>query len=262
MHCTTMLGVALITAGVALPYLAHNTKNRFDDKHIQQSISGKTFQIDENSESISGKGTITKQLEAQVDEPNIQSLEQFTNEQVEAEVNRLNMPASEQLADKQIETGDQIISKPDFSDIIAQQARRLCDEGKYDEAYRIADDLRQKRPDFGLAYSILGTIEMYKKHYDKGEELLNRAIHLRLPDEDMAWAFHNLGISSVRKGDFIKAKEYMEMAVKLNSNMEISRKALQSLSDHLQKKLVIFEARKLYDKGKYDDAYNIVDDLR
>ncbi|ODS31464.1 MAG: hypothetical protein SCARUB_03421 [Candidatus Scalindua rubra] len=111
------------------------------------------------------------------------------------------------------------------------QAKSLCVEGKHDEAYRIADDLRQKNPDFGLAYFMLGTIEMHKEHYDKGEELLDRAVQLGLPDDDKAWAFHNLGISSLRKQDFEKARGFLEKAVGLNPNLEESKRALKFLDD-------------------------------
>ena len=115
------------------------------------------------------------------------------------------------------------------------EARKLYDKGEYDDAYNIVDDLRQKHPDFGLTYFILGMIEMRNEHYDKGEELLNQAVKLGLPDEDMAWAFHNLGTSSLRKKDFEQAREFLEKAVGLNPNMEESRKVLNLLDD-LQKK--------------------------
>ncbi len=80
-------------------------------------------------------------------------------------------------------------------------------------------------------------IETRNAHYDKGEELLNHAVQLGLPDDDMVWTFHNLGTSSLRKKDFEQAREFLEKAVGLNPNMEESRKALNLLDD-LQKKEV------------------------
>ncbi len=234
MNKITIIGIVLITAGTILTYFAHNIKNKFDDKHLQQGINDKAFQIDENSESISGKGTIIKPPEVQADEPNIQGLKRLTNEQVEAQVNKLDAPSSEPLADKQIETNAQAILKPNFSDIITR-ARRFYHEGKYVDAYNIVYDLRQKHPDFGLIYFILGMIEMHNEYYDKGEELLNQAVQIGLPDKDMAWAFHNLGTSSLRKNDFEQARDFLEKAVGLNPDMEESRKALKSLNNHMQK---------------------------
>lgn len=222
MHWITISGIVLIAAGTFLAYFGHNIRNKSDDKHLHQSIINKTSQIDElissNNElltrinkyqkSLSEKDEIIKQLEAQVGEPNI--------------------PAREQLADEQTEASDQVIPEQDVSDVIAQ-ARSLCNEGKYDEAYKISDDLRQKNPDSGLAYYILGTVEMRRKNFDEGEYLLNRAVQLGLPDEDMAWAFHNLGISSLRRKDLEKAREFLNKAVKLNPDMEESKKTLETL---------------------------------
>ena len=255
MHWITISGIVLIAAGTFLTYFGHNIRNKFDDKHLHQSISNKTSQIDElisgNNElltrideyqkSLSEKDEIIKQLEARVGEPNI--------------------PAREQLADEQIETGAQVIPEQDVSDVIAQ-ARSLCNEGKYDEAYKISDELRQKNPDSGLAYYILGTIEMRRKNFDEGEDLLNRAVQLGLPDEDMAWAFHNLGISLVRKQDFERAKELLEKAVEANPDMEKSRNALKLLDDYLQKKHTIAQVKSFYNEGKFDEAYKLADDLR
>ncbi|ODS31463.1 MAG: hypothetical protein SCARUB_03420 [Candidatus Scalindua rubra] len=190
-HWITILGIILIAAGIFLTYKGQNIRNKFDNERLHQRISEKTSQIgelvngnnelltkiDEYQESLSEKDEIIQQLEAQIAE--------------------LSVSVPKQPTDEQIEAVPQVSPESEFSDVIAQ-AKSLCNKGRYDEAYKIADDLRQKNPDFGLAYFLLGTIEMRKEHYDEGEELLNRAIQRELPDEDKAWAFHNLGISSVR----------------------------------------------------------------
>jgi tetratricopeptide (TPR) repeat protein len=275
MHWITILGIVLIATGTILACFGQNIRSRFVDKHLHQSISEKPSQIDElvngrnellarigkYQENLSEKDEIIQRLEAQVDEKRISDPEQLTYKQVEAQVNESTVPAPEQLADEQIETSAQVIPETDLSDVIAQ-AKSLCNEGKYDEAYKIADDLRRKNPDFGQAYFVLGTIEMRKESYSKGVELLNRAIHLKLPDEDTAWAFHNLGIASLRKKDYEKAKEFLEKAVELNSNMEKSKSALKLLNDYLQTNYRVTQVRNLYNEGKYDDAYRIADSLR
>jgi tetratricopeptide (TPR) repeat protein len=255
MHWITILGVVLITAGTILACFGQNIRNRFVDKHLHQSVNEKTSQIDE---LVNGKNELlarTNEYQKSLSEKDeiIQRLEARVNDSVES--------ALEHLADEQIETSTQVIPETDLSDVIAQ-AKSLCNEGKYDEAYKIADDLRRKNPDFGQAYFVLGTIEMRKERYSKGVELLNRAIYLKLPNEDMAWAFHNLGIASLRKKDYEKAKEFLEKAVELNSNMEKSKSALKLLSDYLQTNYRVTQVRNLYNEGKYDDAYRIADGLR
>ncbi len=255
MHWVTILGIVLIAAGTILACFGQNIRNRFSDKHLHQSISEKTSQIDELVSDKNKLLAVVSKYQESLSEKNeiIQRLE--------AQVNESIVPVPEQLADEQIETGTQVIPETDLSDLITQ-AKSLCNEGKYDEAYRIADDLRRKNPDFGQAYFVLGTIEMRKERYSKGVELLNRAIHLKLPNEDTAWAFHNLGIASLRKKDYEKAKEFLEKAIELNSNMEKSKSALKFLNDYLQTMHRVTQARKLYNEGKYDDAYRIADGLR
>jgi tetratricopeptide (TPR) repeat protein len=150
-----------------------------------------------------------------------------------AKLDSQNVITLEQLTDEEKETLPQVLSEIDSSDVMVQ-VKSLYNEGKYDEAYRIADDLRQKKPDFGLAYFVLGTIEIRKEHYDKGEELLNRAVQLGLPDDDMAWAFYNLGKSSLQKKDYKKVREFLEKTIKLKpNNMEESKKVIDLFNDLL-----------------------------
>ncbi|MGR3174337.1 MAG: tetratricopeptide repeat protein [Candidatus Scalindua sp.] len=255
MHWITILGIILIAAGTILACFGQNIRNRFVDKHLHQTISEKTFQIDE---LVNGKNKLLARINEYQEGL---SVKDEIIQRLEAQVNESIVPAPGQLADEQIETSTQVIPETDLSDVIAQ-ARSLCNEGKYDEAYKIADDLRRKNPDFGQAYFVLGTIEMRKERYSKGVELLNRAIHLELPNEDTAWAFHNLGIASLRKKDYEKAKEFLEKAVELNSNMVKSKSALKLLNDYLQTNYRVTQVRNLYNEGKYDDAYRIADGLR
>ncbi len=229
MHWITITGIILIASGTILTCFGQSIRNRLEDKHRHESVSQKTSQIDELTrgnkkllirideyqKSLSERDEIIQQLEAQVNEPDITLQGQHTGQQTK---DRL-----------------QVLPKSDTVDAITQ-AKKLCNQGEYDKAYKIADDLRQKNPDLGLAYFILGTIEMRREHYEKGEEQLKWAVQLGLPDEDMAWAYHNLGISLIRKKDTVKAKEFLEKAVELNSDMEKSRKALRLLNDYLRKK--------------------------
>ncbi len=198
--------------------------------------------LSEKEEAVSGRDKIINQLSSRID-----NLYMFTKEnqmslseneeaiyQRTARLDSQNVITLEKHKDEEKETIPQVILETDSSDEMAQ-VKSLYNDGKYDDAYRIADDLSKKNPRLGLAYYILGAIEMLREYYDKGEELLNKAIQLKLSNEDTAWAFHNLGISSLRKKNYKKAREFLEKSVKLNPNMEKSRKTLELLNN-LQEK--------------------------
>jgi Tetratricopeptide repeat. len=224
---------------------------------------------EEYQKGLSEKNTIIHQTTARVDNQKIAEEDKenlakkdTTTKQHKSWFDKLfNLSASKQLADAQIETDPEDVTETEYGKVIAH-ARTLYSVGRYDDAYEIADDLRQNYPEDGLAYLILGTIEMHKEHCDNGDLLLDKAIKLGLTDKDEAWAFHNLGISSVRKKNYEKAEEYLAKAIELDPNMEKSETALKFINDYLQRKSLIREARRLCKMGKYDDAYGIADDLR
>lgn len=251
----TISGFVLIAVGTFLTYIGQNTSNRLDDKQLHQSISERLFQIDK---LVKSKNKLLARI---IDYQENLSERDKAIQRLKAYVDKINVPDPEKSIDKETETSSQVIPEKDFSIIIAQ-AKSLCDDGKYGEAYKIVDELRRSNPDFGQAYFILGTIQMRNKHYDEGEELLNHAVHLKLADVDRAWAFYNLGISSVRKMHFDKARGFIEKALELKPDMEESRKALKLIDDNLKKKQIIKQAKRLCVEGKNDEAYRIADKLR
>jgi tetratricopeptide (TPR) repeat protein len=207
----------------------------------RQKESAEEYQniLTEKEEAVSERDKIINQLASRIDNLNMFTKEnqKSLSEKEEAIYQRTvrldsqNVITLEQLTDEE-ETLSKVIPETDSSYVMVQ-VKSLYNEGKYDEAYRIAYDLKQKKPDFGLAYFVLGTIEIRKEHYDKGEELLNRAVQLGMPDDDMAWAFYNLGKSSLRKKDYKKARELLEKTIKLKPNMKESRKVLDLFNDLL-----------------------------
>ncbi len=264
-HWITISGFVLIAAGTLLTYIGQNTSNRIDDKQLHQSTREKSFQIDkivknknkllaridEYQENLSEKEEIIQLLKARISEINRFATEQSTDEQVDVSVDEPDVIATEQHVDKQIEAGIHAIPENNLNDVILQvnnQVNNLCAEGKKSEAYDIADNLRQKHPDCGPAYFLLGMIEMYRENYINGEEFLYQAIELGLPDEDMAWAYHNLSYSLLQKEGidinsetswlietnwfiFEKAKRLLEKALEFNPDMEESKKILKLLAD-------------------------------
>ncbi len=227
---------------------------------LTEQVDKQNVATEEYQKSISAKDTIIHWLTTRAGKS--ESAEEYKeNLSKKGITTKSNFSNSKQLSIARKETGNQDLSEADYMGIIAY-ARTLYNEGKYDEAYMIADDLRQKNSDSGLAYLILGTTEMHNKHYDKGEMHLNEAVKLGLSDKDQAWAFHNLGISSVQKENYDKAVVFLEKSVALNPNSEKTKKALGLLSDYMQRKSLIKKARSLCEMGKYDDAYRIADEMR
>ena len=243
-HRIALSGIILIAVGTFLTFIGQDASYRFNDNQLRQTLSQKSSQtkrlvkrknellarIDEDQKKLTEKDETIQLLQAHISKLNVPATKQSEDEQIDISVDKPDIIAPEQHADKQIEADIQVVPDQDLHDIILQ-AKNLCVEGKNDEAYRVVDNLRQKHPDFGSAYFMLGTIEMYREHYVKGEALLNRAIQLGLPDDDMAWAYHNLGYSLLQKEDFEKAKGFLEKAVEFNPEMEESKKALKLLGE-------------------------------
>lgn len=199
-------GLLLIALGTFLTYIGQNVSDKLGE--YQKNLSG-------NDETI-------RLLDADNSKLNVSVTKPLSDEQLGGQADALfgvpDVMAMEQHTDKQMETGMPAIPEEDLSGIILE-AKGLCAEGRNDEAYRVVDSLRQKYPDYGPAYFILGTIEMYRDHYVKGEKLLNRAIQLGLSDEDMALANHNLSYSMHQKQEFEKANELLENAVEFNPDI-------------------------------------------
>jgi tetratricopeptide (TPR) repeat protein len=99
----------------------------------------------------------------------------------------------------------------EFSEGIAK-ARKLFAEGQLDDAYVVAEELKKKKDNFGLAYFIMGTVQAQKGNLEPAEQLLKTAIGHGLPKDDEAWARHNLGIVYLRAGNVGDALANLEQA--------------------------------------------------
>ena len=104
-HWITLSGFVLIAAGTFLTYIGQNTSNRFDDKQLHQSISEKTFQIDELISSNNKLLTRIDEYQKSLSEKDevIQRLEAY--------VDKINVPVPEKSTDEETETGSQVITK-------------------------------------------------------------------------------------------------------------------------------------------------------
>ncbi len=102
-----------------------------------------------------------------------------------------------------------------------------------DSAYAIAEGLMKKIPDFGLAYFLMGTIDIQRGNMPEGESFLLKSIQLELTNRDKAWAFHNLGIAALRQQNIGKAIDYLKKAIEINPDMEESKKTLSSIEKQM-----------------------------
>jgi len=192
------------------------------------SIKKRDSQIDE---LVKGKNELIEKVDKYQHDL---SDKEKTIKQLEAEVAKLNITSPKLLPNGRIAGSPYVTMSSEFS-VGINSARDLFNQGKFDEAYRIAEDLRKKSPKFGLAYFLIGTIEIQSGDFEKGEKSLEQAIQLELPEGDKAWAFHNLGIAALRKQNLSKAVDYLKRAIQVNPEMEDSKKTLKLIEDQLGK---------------------------
>lgn len=114
----------------------------------------------------------------------------------------------------------------------AKKARDLFDKGNFDEAFRLAQELANKNAEFGLAYFIMGTVDAQKNTYADAKTFLLKAIRLGLTKSDEAWAYHNLGVVSLRQNRLQDAIDYLKRALAANPAMEQSRQLLNQIPGH------------------------------
>jgi len=105
----------------------------------------------------------------------------------------------------------------EFSEGVAE-ARRLFSAGDLDGAFRVADGLRKKNDDFGLAYFLLGSVEAERGNFENAEALLKKALSLGLDTADEAWCLHNLGLAVGSQGRQVSAIDYIKQAHKKAPN--------------------------------------------
>jgi len=228
MNWITIIGIIMIAAGTVLTYVGQNISTKSDVANLQKSINEKNSRIEElvkgNKELLEKVDKYQETLAGK--EKEIDGLE--------AEVNKLNLTAPKLLPDGRIAASPGVFYASEYSDE-ANQVRNLFNQGKFDEAYAIADKLKKKNPKFGLAHFLLGTIEIQRGNIIKGVESLEHAISLELTDEDRAWAYHNLGIAALRNQNINKAIEYLKKAIQTNPNMKESKNTLQSIEEQLER---------------------------
>ncbi|WP_169703076.1 tetratricopeptide repeat protein [Candidatus Kuenenia stuttgartensis] len=153
-------------------------------------------------------------------------------EELKAEVGKLSLTSPKLLPDGRIAASKGVSYLSEYSEA-AGNVRNLFNDGKYDEAYAIAEGLMKKIPDFGLAYFLMGTIDIQRGNMPEGESFLLKSIQLELTNRDKAWAFHNLGIAALRQQNIGKAIDYLKKAIEINPDMEESKKTLSSIEKQM-----------------------------
>jgi tetratricopeptide (TPR) repeat protein len=229
MHWLTIIGIVLIAIGTFLTYIGQGRSAKSDLSSLQNNINEKNTKIEELI-------TSNRELNVKVGEYQKAVTEKDKMiKELQAEVDTLNVTAPTLLPDGRIAASPYVFMASEFSDGI-HRAKDLFDKGEYDEAYRIAEGLKQKNPNFALAYFLLGTIDIQRGDIEKGTQLLKRSLQLELPQGDKAWAFHNLGIVALRNQDIKSAIQYLRQAIQVNPDMEESKRTLKSIEEQLGRK--------------------------
>jgi len=111
-----------------------------------------------------------------------------------------------------------------------ERARTLFNQEKLDEAYDIAKSLAIKKPDFGLAYFLMGTIEAKKGNDDSSAEAnLLKAINLGVPKYEEALAYNNLAAIKQKQGKMEDAISLLEKGIKSDSTIKETKEYLDEL---------------------------------
>ncbi|MFH1288415.1 MAG: tetratricopeptide repeat protein [bacterium] len=228
MHWLTIVGIILIAVGTFFTYIGQSRSSKSDVLSLQTSIDKKNTRIDKLIESNNNLNVRIGEYQKTVSDKD------KIIEKLQVEVDKLNVTAPKLLPDGRIAASPHVFMASEFSDG-ANRARDLFNKGDYNGAYRIAEELKKKNPDFGLAFFLLGTIDIQRGNTDKGKEYIEHSLKLELSDGDRAWAFHNLGIIALRNQNIDRAVGYLNQAIQINPKMEESKKMLKSIENQLKK---------------------------
>jgi tetratricopeptide (TPR) repeat protein len=199
--------IALVVCGVVVQVVKHLVDLR--ERSVSAALS-----------AAKDQSRIKKEQELQVAlEKSKQDYEQLSSSAKELQ-DRLEKA---EIAAPKIDRQGRIAASPfvsyasEFSEGIAE-ARRLFSAGDMDGAFRVADGLRKRKDDFGLAYFLLGSVEAQRSHFGEAEAFLKKALSLGLDVADEAWCLHNLGLVVGSQGHQLKAIDYIKEAHKKAPN--------------------------------------------
>ena len=111
----------------------------------------------------------------------------------------------------------------------SNKAKELFKQEKFADAFAEAERLSKKKPGFGLAYAIMGTVRAQEEAYTESHALLTKAVDLGLATSDLACAYHCLGIVALRQTNNVAAKQYFELAVETDPKMTESASLIRQL---------------------------------
>lgn len=130
-------------------------------------------------------------------------------------------------------------------------ARQLLESG-----ITQAEQLQEQPEVQAQMFDLTGRIYMNLGVYEKADELLNRAYHVRVnyftpPHNDIAESLHNLGILSWNRGNYRQAENYLRNALQMERNLyegyhELIANTMTSLAIVLKELREFEEAEPLY----------------
>ena len=252
LHLYILIGSVIIIFGNLILWYMYDLERIEKDKRIDDLMSQNIQLLNGNKGLFSGNQELFEGQKELLDEnvkiveqnkglsQKVEELKEVVIEKdkriyvLERQVNNLEVAAPKIGLDGRIEASPSVSFSSDFSGGIAR-ARKLFEEGKLNQAYAIAEDLSKKKNDFGLAYFLMGTVKIQQNDYIDGDNLLQKAIKYGLTNNDMAWAYHNLGVSSLRRNRLQEAHKFLKKCVEINPNMEESKKLLYEISQYLNR---------------------------
>ena len=104
--------------------------------------------------------------------------------------------------------------------------------GKYDEAIQECHKAIEVDPDFGNPYNDIGAYLIEKGRYDEAIPWLEKATHAKRYDS-YCFPHYNLGRVWEKKGNWQRAYESYESALKANADYTLAARALNQLKGML-----------------------------
>lgn len=202
--------------------ILQDSKNLYND---QKELYKENVKISNDNRSLSTKVDELKQIVIQKDEK-INVLEKQVK----------NIELSSPKIDNQgrIASSPYVTMASEFSDGISE-SRELFNRGDFKGSFEKAEELINKKNDFGLAYFIRGTV--LSKWNRNSEALIdfNKAIKYGLGKSDLTWCYHNMAISELHRNNLEEAYNYFIKCYNTSPGFKESRDLFEKLKKEIKK---------------------------
>jgi tetratricopeptide (TPR) repeat protein len=202
--------------------LLHDGKDLYRD---QKDLYQENLKISNENKGLSIKVDELKQILTQKDEK-ISILEKQVK----------NIELSSPKIDNQgrIASSPYVTMASEFSDGISE-SRELFNRGDLKGSFKKAEELINKKNDFGLAYFIKGTILFKWGRYSEAILDFNKAIKYGLDKSDLTWCYHNMAINELHRNNREEAYKFFIKCYNISPDFNESKDIFETLKKEIKK---------------------------